>query len=680
MSVVFLQRALRSEPADLWTLQRELDAAYASGEKLIGEAELYVDAYEAEQSGPDIDVIVTAGRAVTAGFRSTIGGYRETSERLGRAGRDLVDLHVHSEMLWNDASALDVGEPDPTVVADLESRFTSIRDDEDAVYYSLADLLDWTVRGTDVVLNGSAVEGVIVRLIDSGVSGTDLDGLELALALTRDYSSDQNFDLDVERFLDPELAALREAATADPSWNEHDVAAFEAQAFVDHPEEAMAYLQSLPGTHDDLNGQATGIPITDVSDEAFIAMATTALGGTSTWRERVDVISRLPETTSGMRNSLINLTYAEMATEMDLRLNPPWLVADPTDPSSASHSGANWAHYGASASLTVGGVIDGTADLPSLVPRPSIATRQQAADGNQWIFGTLGTAYADFLDEFPPGAKISESDAKSFLGKDRTGDSTFPDGTEELRDSMAYYMAAMGEPDPTERQRLTLLGSTLAGTYEQGGINSYVNDIWDLSIRDDGVVGAAEALMWLFGGDQAIATSLVNVRLGTDGEVFPLAQDLERRNEENNFVDDLDLAPLDPAAPQNQRIELDDFTIGRNGQAGDVTLDDIHGVGDRPAPAGIPDFPDSLATWEQDGGSEWLAVAGGAVFEADFVDPAKVPGSGAVNWAEPSARMWFIANWFRETHTSPELYDSLDDFDQAEMAPWLETPINPGHP
>ena len=509
-----------------------------------------------------------------------------------------------------------------------------------------------------------------VNNVALNVRGADIFGLDVISSVSRAEFGKRRQDLD------PYLAGLRAAAMGDRAWNDDDVAAFEEMAFVDFPEQALVYVMQLGGVQDDLNGQSQGIPITVISDAALMAMANSALSAATTWTERVEVVGRLPETTSGLRNRLITVHYAEMADAMNRLLNPPGRVDDPGDPSSLGHTGANWAHFGASASHGVGPVIDGSIDMPFGFPEPSMATRQQTADGNQWIFGTIAPAYASVLDGLDPGDRVTKDFALRNLSRRRTdyGRDLFVDGTEELRDGMAFYLAAIDEDDPLLRQSKVFTGSTLLGSFEQGGINSYLQDIWEVSRSDDGVVAwLAEPFVAVFGGgEQAIATSLASVKLGLDGEEFELTKNIADRDDPNNLVDDLSFDMLDPTSDRTQVITFDGFTVGRNAADADIVLQDMHGVGDRPEASGLPDFPLSPAVWEEHGGNEWLATPGLVQYESQSGRDGDITGTGAIDWSEPESRMWFIANWFRELHSSPDLFESINDFDRGVIVPWLD--------
>lgn len=473
-----------------------------------------------------------------------------------------------------------------------------------------------------------------------------------------------------------ENAEIREAVLDQPNtWNDVHANAFNQHAFAHDPEAARQFVLALPGTQDDRTGRTSGLDFKAVGTEGFRATSSAALLAADSLTDEVVIVSRLPETQNADRNSLFNLYYGELAREMNLVLNPTPFVIDPTNPLSPNHSGANWAYFGASASDEVGSIIDNSQDIPGPLTT-SDSTRQQAADGNQWIFGTIAPAFAMMIDqsETREGADHRSFTRNYLLSEDANGRPLFPEGSGELRDGLLFYHAAATTEDPVERQRLAFVGSALLGTYEQGGIDHFLNDIWDLSIADDGIVqGASEPLAFLLGGDSTIATSMAGVDLGLDGERFRLDSDIAIRDPQGSLISNLDMpTDLNPADHRNQTIRIGDLVVGRGPDPdADIVLDRIYGVSDPSPGLGVDPFPGSAVEWEAEGGHEDL-VAGGHYFrEDDFTADGHLAGTGAIDWSNPESRMHYIANWFHQMHGDPALFESVDDFTVEGNAPWL---------
>ena len=88
---------------------------------------------------------------------------------------------------------------------------------------------------------------------------------------------------------------------------------------------------------------------------------------------------------------------------------------------------------------------------------------------------------------------------------------------------------------------------------------------------------------------------------------------------------------------------------------------------------------DGLAAWLAEpfvgvlaGGEQAIATPGLLQSESQSGREGYITGTGAIDWSEPESRMWYIANWFRELHSNQDLFDSVDDFDQETVVPWLD--------
>ncbi|MGH1492258.1 MAG: hypothetical protein ACRBK7_23205, partial [Acidimicrobiales bacterium] len=177
-------------------------------------------------------------------------------------------------------------------------------------------------------------------------------------------------------------------------------AAINRHAFANDPDAAFRFVTQLPTAFDDLSGKESGFDIRLVNDRALRALANASLAGADGLLEQTMVVAHLPESEGAVRNLLITAYYAEVGQRMNARLNSG--LADPLDPSLAGHTGANWLIFAPNASNGVRPVI--TADLTAFGFAPSQGDRQAAADGNQYIFGTLTVPAAAFLEAFPEGA------------------------------------------------------------------------------------------------------------------------------------------------------------------------------------------------------------------------------------------------------------------------------------
>ncbi|MEM7321458.1 MAG: hypothetical protein AAF531_00105 [Actinomycetota bacterium] len=440
-------------------------------------------------------------------------------------------------------------------------------------------------------------------------------------------------------------------------------------AFANDPDGAYRFVTQLPTSFDDLSGKSSGFDIRLAEDDALRALAGAALGGADGFVEQTLVVSYLPESEGGVRNLLITAYYAEIAKRMNHRLNAH--LVDPSDPTAVGHSGAHWAMMAPHASNGVRPVI--TADLSAFGLEPSLGDRQAAADGNQYIFGTIGPTYAAFLDAFPPGREITEGRIAAFVNPARryggTGHSIFRPGQADMRDGFVYYAAAIEEDDPVRRQELVFTGNLLLATFEQAGAQHWIEQITDLDWSDDGWRALAQGGTWLVGGDEAIATDQMilplGIRTGTehdDYEEFRLARDVPARPGDNSAIIGVPLVAFDPTADDKQTVAFPDFTVGLDGSDADVVTAALGGW-DNPPPGAMEALPTSVEDWATGGDGNYLTTAGGVVEEGRGTDDGvNLTGTGAIRWNDWEERQWYIANLFHQFHTDPALFDNLGDF------------------
>ena len=454
------------------------------------------------------------------------------------------------------------------------------------------------------------------------------------------------------------------------SYNDVVGAVINRHAFANDPEAAYAFVTQLPTAFDDLSGKTSGFDIRLVEDDALRALARAALGGADGFVEQTLVVSYLPESEGAVRNLLITAYYAEIAKRMNHRLNAH--LVDPLDPGAVGHSGAHWAMMAPHASNGVRPVI--TAELTAFGLEPSRDDRQSAADGNQYIFGTIGPTYAAFLDAFPAGEEITEDRVRDYfdptLRLGGTSHLLFRPGQADLRDGFVYYAAALEEDDPLHRQELVFTGNLLLATSEQGGAQNWIEKITDLDWSDDGWRATSQAFSWVIGGDEAIATSLMRLPLGIatgadtdDAEVFELAIDVPNRPGVNNTVLGTPLVDFDPTAEDRQVVAVGDFTVGLDGVEGDVTTDELQGWDNPPDGSDMDALPTSVVDWAEGGDGNILATGGGVVEEGRGSDDGiNLAGTGAIRWNDWEERQWYIANLFHQFHTDPSLFNNLGDF------------------
>jgi hypothetical protein len=443
-------------------------------------------------------------------------------------------------------------------------------------------------------------------------------------------------------------------------------------AFAADPAGARQFTLSLANfaTWSEVSGKQAGIDIRLSSDDGLRALAAAALADTTTLAEQVAVVATLPESRGGVRNQLITFYYAELAGQMNDRLNIDIDAFDVTQP---GHSGANWMQYAPWASNSVGPAI--RAEITAYGQTPSWADRQYAADGNQYIFGDVALRYASFLAAFPAGTPITEASmSRFFTGNHPVLEATklFQPGHRELRDSFAYYLAAIEETDPELRQIRTMQGNILIAIHEQAGAQHALAGIVDLDIGDDGVfrglIGEIGAAV-LEGSDEKVATNRTALGIGFDSDQHPLrtyamSDDVPFSGSPatNLILDDSLTSTLNTHTRSNIDVGNMQVTFARQGNvgmSGDVVLDPLPGWEEPPDGSDMNRFPTDVAEWEQDAGFTAADRADVAEMYPWASPPPANYDTGATNWADAPDRMWSIVNLFQQTHTDPLLFDSL---------------------
>lgn len=438
-------------------------------------------------------------------------------------------------------------------------------------------------------------------------------------------------------------------------------------AFAADPAGARRWTLSLAdrATWMDVSGKTSGIDIRLSSDDGLRALGAAALADATTLADQVAVVATMPESRGGVRNQLITFYYAELAGRMNERLN---IGLDPDNPRALGHSGANWMQFAPWASNSVGPAI--RAEVSAYLQSPSWSDRQYAADGNQYIFGDVAIRYAEFLEAFPPGAPIDAASIEQFFMRPHpivVRRDLFDGGHGQLRDSFAYYLAAIEATDPVIRQRLTMQANLLIATHEQAGAQHALAGIVDLDVGDDGwfrgTIG--EFGGWLMeGSDEKVATNRMQlvVGFGDERHVISMSEDLLETSSpyNNRILHDSLAGVLNPEGRPG--VDVGNIRVGFD-TAGDVRLPDIGGWDDPPDGSGMDPFPTDVREWQEQAGFE-LSASDRRMMEHLGQDPDALPstfGTDTHNWADPNERQWFISNLFQQMHTDPVLFAGLDD-------------------
>lgn len=461
---------------------------------------------------------------------------------------------------------------------------------------------------------------------------------------------------DIDEAIDITEEIREQVANGDRS-NDVVAGAVNWHAFVGDPDAAYDFITSLPTSFDDLSGNSSGYPIGDFNDEALRATAASALEGADSFVEQTMVVAHMPESDGAVRNLLITAYYAEIAERANERLNGGF--GDPLDPTIDGHSGTHWAMFAPHASNSVRPAITG--DVSAFGFSPTDRDRQNAADGNQYIFGTIGPAYAAWLEAFPEGGDIDEETVQEFFTDYRLpGEDTpmFRPGMGDLRDGFVRYTAALNEDDQAARQELVFTGNLQLATFEQAGAHQYIEDLTDL----DGWRAPLQIFTPFLGGDEVIATEFIDLTVGIDGDTTTLDvnRDLENRPGINSDVLGVPLAEFDPL---QQNVDFGDFEVSLGGMSSGLSLSGLSGWDLPPDNSDMESFSVTPAEWAEGGDGNFISTAGGVVFEGSGSgDGIDLDGTGATNWSDWEERQWYIANLFQQMHTDPDMFAHLDDY------------------
>lgn len=311
-----------------------------------------------------------------------------------------------------------------------------------------------------------------------------------------------------------------------------------------------------------------------------------------------EYVSRLPETTAGIRNELITAVYVEYGQKIQSWLGPA--------------KGGNWGLVAPWASNGVNGPIRG--EFPVVIAGP----QQAAADGNQWIFRNIGSRYAAFVEVITSDPSPSERAWENFF------EDNFGPGDATLRDGFVALVAAQSEPDLDRAQELMFQSNVLLATHEQEGVQLHLEK-FDTFLPD------------------TVENWFINLRMGAsvelDTDLSPYSEyglDPNGPAPAGNRVWPLAMLSLDPTGEDASFFSTGGFTVAEGQQArrGIVDVDSLSGI---------------EATGFAIGWDQWRS-AGGTI---DPDDP--YAGADASVWWDWEERMWYLTNLFRILHTNAEI-------------------------
>lgn len=306
-----------------------------------------------------------------------------------------------------------------------------------------------------------------------------------------------------------------------------------------------------------------------------------------------EIVSRMPETWSAIRNDLITAMYIEYGQAVHR-----WLGPD---------KGGNWGLIAPWASQAINGPIKG--QFPAILPGP----RQAAGDGNQWIFNNIGSRYAAFVEMIEADPTPSVFRWEQFFADN------FSEGDQAIRDGFVALAAAFYEDDLDRAQVLLFQSNALLATHEQAGAQLHLEE-FDIAIANDNIS------TWFVDLDMGVGR-----RLQVDQDLDDnLGIDLEGPAPAGNRMWDEVMLALDPTGQDASTI-FDvagrfDVAVGAGQTGGVVDVASLGGVG--------PTTPPSWTGWRNG---------------AD-VGAGPYSGSGAGVWWDWDERMWYLLNLFRVLH------------------------------
>lgn len=339
------------------------------------------------------------------------------------------------------------------------------------------------------------------------------------------------------------------------------------------------------------------------------------------------ILSHLPESNDGYRNSQINRSYAILAQTIDRILNGS-AAGNPEHP---DYLGANWAAFGTSASFSVGPTIRGEqksyfATVPEIV-------QQFFAVGNQRIFASIAPQLARFGALFatgdPTGAMATE-----FLNG-------FGHGERELQLGFAAMLGATMTEDLGEARRLIAIANGFLGIHEQAIINNDLNlDKMPLYARAGGrlattVMGLLKQPIPFVEGESRSAGEIAT----DDGFLLMPTSVDEFGNFEGTEI------PIGQPLPSQPGIHPDLASLDLSGEHNPINLD----LSD----LGLGDWVDDV--------SQPSSALDGTGLSTDYNDWLTNDGDITVaDWTVFDDRMKFIVALFIANQFSSDLFESLD--------------------
>jgi hypothetical protein len=401
------------------------------------------------------------------------------------------------------------------------------------------------------------------------------------------------------------------------SYNSLVQASVDDQVFTHDPAAAAAFVDSLPFP----KPGDTGLPVGLVSDDGFKSLSNAALVHASgDLSETHDIISHLPETDSGLRNQLITASYVQMSQEMDKLLNGSLAG----HPDLYGSSGANWMTFAPWASNGIHSTITG--DFSVFGIHPDDGQRQAAADGNQWIYGDIGSRYASFLEFYHQHPNPTPAELQTYFTDN------YGPGDSQIQAGMAAYSELMTTDDPVRRQDLAYQANLLVATHEQDGAQPWLERI-------------------MSGVPDKLATHYVDIKMGNQTiQVDHDVPTLDASLTSNNLVLPQQLMSLDPGHVNASSIAP---TALGGGQLPTITGEESR---DKSFPITLHDMADK-------GG--WYSAPDPTPLPGDpfpvqmlvHANPDTQTASGAQSWTDRDERMYMLAKLFEQEQTNPQLFD-----------------------
>lgn len=266
-----------------------------------------------------------------------------------------------------------------------------------------------------------------------------------------------------------------------------------------------------------------------------------------------------------------------------------------------------------------------------LIDLPAIAERSSAsvAAGNLKVFAEIGYEFARFLADFPQDAGFDPDYIEEFCEKLLPGDP--PDGQGYLRKAFSHYYRAFFEQDLKTSTELLLLANLEIGFHEQTRLQPEIAAALDAALIDpDQFVRQLLASFFPYGGWFAMLRNFLRSILG-GRTPLEIAADA--------FLAELRLKAHRVITEHLMTIELSHGNL-------------LHLGADLSS-----GFPPSL---QHIANPELLSLLA-------KIDPTpdSTHSSGALDWADLTERIHFIADMFRCYQESPELFQPPFSSDQV---------------